>query len=465
MANWSNRFTKPLDEIAKAFNSSIGVDKEMVEEDIEGSIAHVTMLSETGILSCEEKQEIIEGLLEIWEEIRNGTLVIDEHSEDIHFFIEEKLTERIPHSGKKLHTARSRNDQVVTDLRLFVKRRLVKINRTLQSLIETLADTSKQHLTTVCPGYTHLQRAQPVTLAHHLMAYAQMFLRDLKRIQDAISRMDECPLGAGALATTTYPIDRFRTSELLGFDRPMRNSMDAVSDRDFVLETEFCLTMAMMHLSRLSEELIIWSSSEFSMIELDDSLSTGSSIMPQKKNPDMAELIRGKAGTMTGILVGYLSTMKGLSLSYNKDLQEDKKGLFEGLEMVNDALVVMEKLIETMTVHREAMALKVQSGYLEATDIADYLVRKGLPFREAYQIVGGLVLEAKTQNIDFQDMTLSDFTRHSSLFERDVFEEIRPIEMVKRRSVYGGPAPEAVQQQIAETLDELKTCFKDESSL
>lgn len=451
MGIWSGRFSKELDSIASEYNSSIGVDHVMFREDIEGSKAHAKMLSECDIISKEDEELIINGLDEIKSDIENKILEIDMKAEDIHMFIETELTKRIGDAGKRLHTARSRNDQVVTDLRLYLRNLITEIESEIVMLCESIIAKSEQNIDSIMPGYTHLQAAQPVTFAHHLMAYCQMLIRDMSRFRDAKTRLNESPLGAGALATTVYNIDRHRTSELLGFNKPMLNSMDAVSDRDFVIETEYCASMTMMHLSRLSEELIIWSSQEFGYIELDDAFTTGSSIMPQKKNPDMAELTRGKTGTVIGITMGMITTMKGLPLAYNKDLQEDKKGVFEVIDILSKTLKVTRGMIDTLKVNSDTMKAKANNGYIVATDLADYLTEKGMPFRDAYKIVGGIIKKASEEKKNLEDYGIEMYREFSEVFDTDLFEAISLEKSLSRRSVYGGPSPVAVKEQIEET--------------
>ncbi len=452
MGIWSGRFSKELDDIASEYNSSIAVDHVMYREDIEGSIAHATMLSECGIISTEDKESIIAGLQSIKSDIEDGTLKIDMSAEDIHMFVETELTKRIGDAGKRLHTARSRNDQVVTDLRLFLRNVVSEIEAEIYELCKSIIERAKENTDSIMPGYTHLQAAQPVTFAHHLMAYTQMLIRDLTRFKDAKKRLNQSPLGAGALATTVYPIDRHRTADLLGFEKPMANSMDAVSDRDFVLELEFCTSLTMVHLSRLSEEMIIWSSQEFGFIELDDAFTTGSSIMPQKKNPDMAELTRGKTGTVIGILTGMLTTMKGIPLAYNKDMQEDKKGVFEVVETLLKTLKVTRGMIDTLVVNADKMKEKANHGYIVATDLADYLTEKGMPFRDAYTIVGAIIKKASNEGKNLDEYSLEDYSEFSDIFEKDLFEAIALENSLNRRCAYGGPSPSAVVEQIEETL-------------
>ncbi|MDO5718173.1 MAG: argininosuccinate lyase [Tissierellia bacterium] len=451
MAVWSKRFSKELDDIAREYNSSIKVDHLMYREDITGSIAHTEMLGEKNIISEDDAEKIVNGLRSILSDIESGELEIDMNAEDIHFFVEKELTKRIGDAGKRMHTARSRNDQVVTDLRLYIRNKLDELLEDIRALSKSLIALSKENLDSIMPGYTHLQAAQPVTFAHHLMAYVQMLIRDKGRLEDARKRLNECPLGSCALATTVYDIDRFMTAKKLGFDRPTRNSMDAVSDRDFVLEVEFAISMTMIHLSRLSEEMIIWSSQEFGFIELDDSFTTGSSIMPQKKNPDMAELTRGKTGTVIGILSGMLVTMKGLPLAYNKDMQEDKKGIFECIDILSKSLKVMKGMIDTLSVKKETMLHKANHGYLVATDLADYLAERGIPFRDAYNIIGAIIKEASEKKSDLTDLPMDFYKKYSDKFDEDLYQYIKLENSLNRRKVYGGPAPETVLKQIEDT--------------
>lgn len=450
MALWSGRFTKDLNAIADEYNSSIPVDHVMYEVDIKGSMAHARMLAACSIISEEDKDLIISGLEGILKDIKDGSLAIDMEAEDIHMFIEKELTDRIKDPGKRLHTARSRNDQVAVDMRLYIRILIDELKASTIDLIESLMGVAEDNLATIMPGYTHLQAAQPVSFAHHLMAYAQMLKRDLTRLEDCQNRLNESPLGSGALATTTYPIDRFMTAKDLGFRAPMANSMDGVSDRDFIIETIYCASMEMMHLSRLSEEIILWSTQEFNFIELDDSFSTGSSIMPQKKNPDMAELGRGKTGTVYGKLMGILSTMKGLPLAYNKDMQEDKEAVFESVDILNKSLKVMKGMVDTMKVNKEVMRSKASHGYIVATDLADYLTTKGMAFRDAYTLVGNIIRDASAQNLDLEEIPLERFKTYSQVFDQDLYDKISLETCVSKRNVYGGPAPEAVKLQIEE---------------
>ncbi|RVU54828.1 argininosuccinate lyase [Anaerosphaera multitolerans] len=451
MKMWSSRFKKELDSLANDFNSSIGIDYKMYKEDIMGSMAHANMLCATGIITDDDNSKIQNGLKNILFEIDSGELEINPMAEDIHMFIEEELTERIGDAGKKLHTARSRNDQVSVDIRMYLKAKIESIVIDLKTLIETLIEVAKANLNTVMPGYTHLQVAQPVTFAHHIMAYVQMLTRDISRLIDCYNRMNENPLGSGALATTTYPIDRFKTTELLNFKIPTRNSMDSVSDRDFIVELNFDISMVMLHLSRFSEEIILWASQEFKFIELDDSYSTGSSIMPQKKNPDMAELVRGKSSRVFGNLMATLNLIKALPLSYNKDLQEDKENIFDSIETVEMSILIFNGMMKTLKVNKENMRDKAKRGFINATDLADYLVKKGLPFRDAYKITGNLVSYCVDKNISLEELSMEELTNFSDLFEADVYKYIDLDYILSQRNVYGGPSPDAVKKQILDT--------------
>lgn len=451
MKMWSGRFKKELDSIANDFNSSISVDYKMYKEDITGSIAHATMLEKVGIISKDDFEKIENGLNSILEDIEKGDLEFNPNAEDIHMFNEEELTNRIGEAGKRLHTARSRNDQVALDIRMYLKNRIDDLIKDISGLIEVLIELSKDNLDSVMPGYTHLQVAQPVTFAHHIMAYVQMLVRDITRLQDCHERMNENPLGSGALATTTYPIDRFMTTELLDFTRPTRNSLDSVSDRDFVVELNFDISMVMLHLSRLSEEIILWASQEFKFIELDDSYSTGSSIMPQKKNPDMAELVRGKSSRVFGNLMASLNMIKALPLAYNKDLQEDKENIFDSIETLEISLLVFKGMMKTLTVNKENLREKAKKGFINATDVADYLVKKGMAFRDAYKITGQLVAYCVDEKKSLEELTLDEFGKYSDKFEEDIYKYIDLDYIMSQRKVYGGPSPEAVKKQIEDT--------------
>ena len=445
---WAGRFTKETDKIVNDFNSSISFDARMYREDIEGSIAHATMLGECGIIDLDESKTIVEELKNILKDIENGKLEFDFNAEDIHSFIEAELTERLGDTGKRLHTARSRNDQVALDIRMYLKKEVKEIESLIKKLIIVLTDLSEKNLQTVMAGYTHLQRAQPITFAHHIMAYSQMFLRDLERLKDAYKRINIMPLGSGALASTTYPINRQRVCDLLGFDEITQNSLDAVSDRDFCIELASALSILMMHLSRFSEEIILWCSWEFKFIELDDAYSTGSSIMPQKKNPDITELIRGKTGRVYGDLNTLLIMMKGLPLAYNKDMQEDKEAIFDAIDTVKISLSAFIPMIETMTIIPKNMREAAAKGFINATDCADYLVKKGIPFRDAYKITGEIVRLCIENNLTLETLPIEKYKEFSNKFENDIFEAISLETCVMQRKVEGGPAPESVKAQI-----------------
>ena len=445
---WQGRFSKELDEKVNDFNSSISFDSRMYKEDISGSIIHVTMLGKKGIISEEDSRLIAKELSAIYEEIESGKLAFDPTAEDIHMFIESVLTERLGEVGKRLHTARSRNDQVALDLRMYLRGQIDVIVGLIKSLIKVLVKKAEENLDTVMPGYTHLQRAQPITFAHHLMAYVEMFKRDMVRMFNCFSLMNECPLGSGALATTTYPIDREFTAKHLGFDNPMYNSLDGVSDRDYVIELANAIAICMMHLSRLSEEVVLWSSWEFKFIELDDAYATGSSIMPQKKNPDICELIRGKTGRVQGNLTTLLTMMKGLPLAYNKDMQEDKEAIFDSVDTIKLCLSTIAPMLDTMTVNKENMRKAGQKGFINATDCADYLVKKGLAFRDAYKIVGTLVGICVEKGTTLDKLDIAEYKKICEVFEEDVYEAIDLATCVKGRNVTGGPAPEAVAKHI-----------------
>lgn len=410
------------------------------------------MLGKQNIISKQDSQIIKKELEKIQEDIENGILEIDEKAEDIHMFIEAELTKRIGDTGKKLHTARSRNDQVTLDLKLYLRNEINEISAKLKLLIKALCNKAEENLDTVMPGYTHMQRAQPITLAHHLMAYAEMFLRDLDRLKDTKKRMNVLPLGSCALAGTTYDIDRNLVKELLDFDSITQNSLDGVSDRDYVIELANTIAIIMMHLSRISEEIILWSSWEFKFIELDDAFSTGSSIMPQKKNPDITELIRGKTGRVYGNLMGLLTTMKGLPLAYNKDMQEDKEAIFDSIETVKLCIDTFIPMLETMNVLSQNMRIAANKGFINATDCADYLVKKGIPFREAYKIIGNLVSYCENNNKTLETLTLEEYKNTNNLFEKDIYEEISLENCVKKRKVVGGPAPEVVKKHIKDVM-------------
>ncbi|HEX3027550.1 MAG TPA: argininosuccinate lyase [Clostridia bacterium] len=447
---WAGRFSKETDSRVNDFNSSISFDCRMFREDIGGSMAHAEMLGKCGIIQKEESIAIIAGLKEILQDIENGRLLFDPDAEDIHMFVEAELTRRIGSAGKRLHTARSRNDQVALDLRLYLRAEITEIKAALSGLIQTLAKKADENLTAIMPGYTHLQRAQPVTFAHHLLAYAQMFARDLTRLSDCAKRMNCSPLGCGALATTTYSIDRSMTADLLGFSAPTANSLDGVSDRDFVIELAGALSIVMMHLSRFSEEIVLWCSWEFKFIELDDAYATGSSIMPQKKNPDVAELVRGKTGRVYGDLIALLTVMKGLPLAYNKDMQEDKEAVFDAIDQVKLCVSTFAPMVETMTVLKDHMRQAASKGFINATDCAYYLTKKGIPFRDAYKITGSLVAYCIEKGKTLEVLELAEYRKFCSEFDEGVYQAISLDRCVSGRSVQGGPAP-GVGETAAET--------------
>lgn len=448
MKMWAGRFSKDTDSRVNDFNSSVSFDSRMAREDIEGSIAHATMLGACGVIEKSEADAITAGLSAILTDLESGALAIDPEAEDIHMFVEAELTRRLGDTGKRLHTARSRNDQVALDLRMHLRREAGEIAGLLLGLLAALRNKAAANVHTVMPGYTHLQRAQPITFAHHLLAYAQMFRRDVTRLSDCLQRMDECPLGSGALAATTYPIDRAQTARLLHFAAPMENSLDGVSDRDYVIELTAALSLIMMHLSRFSEEIVLWCSWEFKFVELDDAFATGSSIMPQKKNPDVAELVRGKTGRVYGSLVTLLTMMKGLPLAYNKDMQEDKEAVFDAVDTVKLCLTTFTPMLATMRVLPEAMRRAAGKGFINATDCADYLVKKGLPFRDAYKITGGLVAACIAGGKTLEELSLPEWKAASPLFDEGIYEAIRLENCVKGRAVAGGPAVPSVEAQL-----------------
>ena len=448
MVLWAGRFKKDVDENVNAFNSSISFDARMYKHDIMGSMAHAKMLEKQGIIEKENLDEILSGLSDILAELENGQLEFDPNAEDIHMFIESELTNRYPVSGKKLHTARSRNDQVALDLRLYTRDEIKEIKSMLIDLIKVILNISSQHTETIMPGYTHLQRAQPITFAHHLMAYSEMFYRDITRLDDCLARMNVSPLGSGALATTTYPIDRYYVANQLNMDDITHNSLDGVSDRDYVMELANDLSIIMVHLSRFSEEIILWCSWEFKYIELDDAFATGSSIMPQKKNPDIAELVRGKSGRVIGDNMALLTMMKGLPLAYNKDMQEDKENLFDAIDTVKLCLPVFTQMINTMKVNKDKMKEAAARGFINATDCADYLVKKGLAFRDAYKIVGQLVSYCIDHDEVLETLTLDVYKQFSEAFDETVYEAISLETCVNNRQVEGGPAKEMVEKSI-----------------
>ncbi|WP_394913205.1 argininosuccinate lyase [uncultured Robinsoniella sp.] len=446
---WGGRFTKETDQLVYNFNASISFDRKFYKQDIEGSKAHVTMLAKQGILTQDEKEEIIEGLNGILADVENGTLEITDQYEDIHSFVEANLIDRIGAAGKKLHTGRSRNDQVALDMKLYTRDEILEMDVLLKTLLTTLLTIMEENTGTYMPGFTHLQKAQPITLAHHVGAYFEMFKRDRLRLFDIYKRMNYCPLGSGALAGTTYPLDRDYTAELLEFDGPTLNSMDSVADRDYVIELLSAMSTIMMHLSRFSEEIIIWNSNEYQFVELDDAYSTGSSIMPQKKNPDIAELVRGKTGRVYGALMSILTTMKGIPLAYNKDMQEDKELTFDAIDTVKGCIALFTGMAATMRFNKEVMENSAKNGFTNATDAADYLVNHGVPFRDAHGIVGRLVLYCIEKNIALDDMSLSEYKEISPVFEEDIYEAISMKTCVEKRMTIGAPSEEAMKKVIA----------------
>ena len=456
MQLWQGRFKKSLSKTTNDFNSSISFDSRMFKEDIEGSIAHATMLGETGIIKKEESENIINGLKGILDDLLSGRLQFDMECEDIHTFIEGELTRRIGDDGKRLHTARSRNDQVAVDIKLYLRKEVEEIITLLEDLIKVIASKAKEYYDTVMPGYTHLQRAQPITFGHHLLAYGEMFLRDLSRLKDCKKRMNVNPLGSCALAGTTYPIDRHMTSSLLGFDCPTNNSLDGVSDRDYCLEIASDLSIIMVHLSRFSEEMIMWCSWEFKFVELDDAFSTGSSIMPQKKNPDIAELVRGKSGRVFGDTMSLLTAMKGIALAYNKDMQEDKEAIFDAVDSVKMCLISFTPMLDTMTVLKDKMRNAAAGGFINATDCADYLTKKGVPFRDAYKATGALVARCIDLGTDLENLPLEEYKNVHPTFDEGVYEAINLEKCVADRTSFVGPAPKNVLAQAEEMLKKIE---------
>ncbi len=446
---WGGRFTKETDKQVYAFNASISFDKRLLGQDIQGSIAHVLMLFRQGILTKEEMQRIIEGLDSIQKDVEGGRLAIDDKYEDVHSFVEANLTERIGEAGKKLHTGRSRNDQVALDMRLYTRLQVCTVDGLLKELLEVILHTMEENLDTYMPGFTHLQKAQPVTLAHHYGAYFEMFKRDRLRMEDIFRRMNYCPLGAGALAGTTYPLDREATAQIMGFYGPTLNSMDSVSDRDYLIEFLAALATVMMHLSRFCEEIILWNSNEYQFVEIDDAYSTGSSIMPQKKNPDIAELVRGKTGRVYGDLMSLLTTMKGLPLAYNKDMQEDKEAAFDAFDTVKDCLSLFTGMLATMKFRKDRMAASAMKGFANATDAADYLVGKGVPFRDAHGIIGRLVLYCIDRDTSIDALSLEELRTFSDKFEADLYDAVSLKACVDRRLTIGAPGAEAMKKVIA----------------
>ncbi|SCW61542.1 argininosuccinate lyase [Lachnospiraceae bacterium C10] len=458
---WGGRFTKETDQLVYAFNASIGFDQKFFREDVEGSRAHVKMLAKQKIISQEDRDAILKGLDEILYDVEHHKLEITEEYEDIHSFVEANLIERIGDAGKRLHTGRSRNDQVALDMRLFTRRQVKETDGLLYHFLETILKVMEENLDTIMPGFTHLQKAQPITLAHHMGAYFEMFRRDRTRLHDIYERMNYCPLGSGALAGTTYPLDRDMTAQALGFYGPTANSMDGVSDRDYLIEFLSAASTIMMHLSRFSEEVIIWNSNEYRFVEIDDAYSTGSSIMPQKKNPDIAELVRGKTGRVYGALMQILTTMKGIPLAYNKDMQEDKEIAFDAMDTVKGCISLFDGMLSTMKFNRDVMEDSARHGFTNATDLADYLVVKGVPFRDAHGIVGQVVLACIERNIAIDDMSLEELQQFSSVIEEDVFHAISVKTCVDKRLTIGAPGKAAMERQIAYS----KNYLKDNESL
>ena len=446
---WGGRFTKETDQLVYNFNASISFDQKFYKQDIRGSIAHVTMLASVGVLTEEERDQIIDGLKGISKDIQTGAVEITSEYEDIHSFVEANLIDRIGDVGKKLHTGRSRNDQVALDMKLYTRDEIVDIKYLLKELMETLHRIMKEHIDTFMPGFTHLQKAQPVTLAHHVGAYMEMFKRDYSRLNDIYDRMNYCPLGAGALAGTTYPLDREQTASLLDFYGPTLNSMDSVSDRDYVIELLSALSTIMMHLSRFSEEVIIWNSNEYKFVSIDDGFSTGSSIMPQKKNPDIAELVRGKTGRVYGALTSILTTMKGIPLAYNKDMQEDKELTFDAIDTVKGCISLFNGMMNTMTFNKPQMEKSAKHGFTNATDAADYLVNHGVPFRDAHGIVGQLVLLCLDKHISLDELPLDEYQKISPAFEEDIYDAISMKTCVEKRNTIGAPGRDAMKKVIA----------------
>ena len=446
---WGGRFTKETDQLVYDFNASISFDKRLFAQDIEGSIAHVVMLEKQGILTCEEKDAIVKGLTGIRSDVEEGKLVITHEYEDVHSFVEANLIDRIGDAGKKLHTGRSRNDQVALDMKLYIRGEVVQVSERLQELLSTILGIMEENTNTYMPGFTHLQKAQPTTLAHHMGAYFEMFKRDVLRMQDIYKRMNYCPLGSGAFAGTTYPLDRAYTASLLGFEGPTLNSMDSVADRDYVIEFLSALSTVMMHLSRFSEEVIIWNSNEYRFVEIDDAFSTGSSIMPQKKNPDIAELVRGKTGRVYGALMSILTTMKGIPLAYNKDMQEDKEVTFDAVDTVKDCLLLFDGMLKTMRFNNAVMEKSAMKGFTNATDAADYLVNKGVPFRDAHGIIGQLVLYCIERGKAIDELAIEELKEISPVFEADVYDAISLKTCVEKRLTIGAPGQKVMEEVIA----------------
>ena len=457
---WGGRFTKETDQLVYNFNASLSFDKKLYKQDIQGSMAHVKMLAKQGILTDQEKDEILKGLTGILQDIEEKKLEFSPEYEDIHSFVEANLIQRTGDVGKKLHTGRSRNDQVALDMKLYVRDEIQETDMLLKELLETLLKLMEDNLHTYMPGFTHLQKAQPITAAHHFGAYFEMFKRDRSRLADTKKRLNYCPLGSGALAGTTYPLDREYTAELLGFDGPTLNSMDSVADRDYLIEYLSDLSVIMMHLSRFCEEIILWNSNEYQFIEIDDGYSTGSSIMPQKKNPDIAELVRGKTGRVYGALMSLLTTMKGIPLAYNKDMQEDKELAFDAMDTVKGCIALFNGMLETMELKKENMEKSAKNGFTNATDAADYLVKKGVPFRDAHSIVGELVLFCVKNRISLDEMPLEEYQKISPVFEQDIYEAISMKTCVETRNTIGAPGPEAMKKVLEIQKKYLEDCEK-----
>ena len=462
---WGGRFTKETDKLVYNFNASISFDQKFYKQDMEGSIAHVKMLGKQGILTEKEMQDIVDCLKEILKEVEEGKLIITDEYEDIHSFVEAKLIDRLGDTGKKLHTGRSRNDQVALDMRLYTRQEVLHTDKLVKELLETILKIMEENTETIMPGFTHLQKAQPITLAHHMGAYFEMFRRDRLRLQDIFQRMNYCPLGSGALAGTTYPLDREYTAELLGFYGPTLNSMDGVSDRDYLIEFLSALSTIMMRLSRFSEEVIIWNSNEYQFVEIDDAYSTGSSIMPQKKNPDIAELVRGKTGRVYGALMSLLTTMKGIPLAYNKDMQEDKELSFDAMDTAKGCLALFNGMLATMKFNKEKMHDSANKGFTNATDAADYLVNHGVPFRDAHGIVGRIVLYCLDKKIAIDDMSLDELKAICPVFEEDIYEAISMETCVNKRLTVGAPGKDAMEKVIALHKEYLSKDWQDELNL
>ena len=458
---WGGRFTKETDQLVYDFNASITFDKRLLPQDIRGSKAHATMLAAVGVITEEERDQILSGLDSILADTQSGALEITNKYEDVHSFVEANLIDRIGDAGKKLHTGRSRNDQVALDMRLYVRGEVSGLESRVLLLMQTLQKLMEENLETYMPGFTHLQKAQPVSLSHHLGAYMEMFKRDFSRLTDIYKRLNYCPLGAGALAGTTYPLDREMTAKLLGFSGPTLNSMDSVSDRDYCIELLSACATIMMHLSRFSEEIILWNSNEYSFIELDDAYSTGSSIMPQKKNPDIAELVRGKTGRVYGALTSLLTTMKGIPLAYNKDMQEDKELTFDAIDTVKGCLTLFNGMIATMQIHKDVMAVSAMKGFTNATDAADYLVKKGVPFRDAHGIIGRLVLYSIEHDSAIDDLSLEELQEIDPHFEEDIFDAISLKTCVEARNTIGAPGPAPMKEVIRKNAEFLAAAVAD----